>query len=299
MTWPRRVTPVYRPGTTEFTPESAALATHIYPMSPGYLKAAGTRLIEGREVSWQDGPDAPPVGVVNETFARTMWGSAPALGQRFLLRERLTEVVGVVEDGKYYNLMETPQPAVFLSLAQEPPGNLVLVVRSTLGPGEAGPALREALGRVQPNVLVTLRTWPEALEPVLYPARAAAFALGVMGLFAVLLAATGIFGTAAHGVSRRVKELGIRMALGARNIQVVWAAVGRLSVLLAAGSVLGLFSTAFAARFLNRIVYEADPSHPAVLAGAVLTMLVIGVSGCAIPALRALAIEPSRLMREE
>ena len=101
-------TPVYRPGTTELTPENQALATHVYPMSPEYLKAAGTRLLEGRDVSWQDTKETPPVAIVNETFARTMWGDAPAIGQRFVLRERSTEVVGVVEDGKYHNLMESP-----------------------------------------------------------------------------------------------------------------------------------------------------------------------------------------------
>jgi ABC-type antimicrobial peptide transport system permease subunit len=173
------------------------------------------------------------------------------------------------------------------------------VVRSSLAPGESATALRHALGRVQPDVPVTLRTWPEALERVLYPARAAAFALGVMGLFAVMLAATGIFGMAAHGVSRRVRELGIRMALGARERQVVTAAVGRPAVLLGVGSAIGLLAGAFASRLLGRIVYQADPGDPAVLVGAVLTMALIGISGSAIPALRALAVDPARAMRDE
>ena len=86
MSWPRRVIPVYRTGTTELTAENQALATHVYPMSPEYLKAAGTRLLEGRDVSWQDTKETPPVAIVNETFARTMWGDTPAIGQRFVLR---------------------------------------------------------------------------------------------------------------------------------------------------------------------------------------------------------------------
>ncbi len=298
MSWPRRVIPVYRPGTTEFTPENRALTTHVYPMSPEYLKAAGTRLLQGRDVSWHDAKEAPSVAVVNETFARTMWGDTPAIGQRFLLEERSTEVVGVVEDGKYYNLMESPEAAVFVPLAQAA-GQVVLVVRSSLAPKEAATALRRALGRVQPGVTVTLRTWPEALEGVLYPARAAAVALGVMGLFAVMLAMTAIFGTAAHSVSRRVRELGIRMALGARDAQVVFAAVGRLTVLLGIGSALGFLAAVSASRFLARMVYQAEPSSPAVLVGSVLTMALIGIAGSAIPALRALAVDPSRLMRDE
>jgi predicted permease len=298
MTWPRRVMPVYRPGTTEFTPENHALTTHVYPMSPEYLKAAGTRLLEGRDVSWHDTKETPPVAIVNETFARTMWGDSPAIGQRFVLGERSTEVVGVVEDGKYYNLMESPAAAAFVPLGQDM-GGAVLVVRSSRPPAEITAALLHTLGRVQPDVPVTLRTWPEALERVLYPARAAAFALGVLGLFAVMLAVTGIFGTAAHGVSRRVRELGIRMALGAREAQVVFAAVGRPTALLGVGSALGLLAAVFAGRLLGRIVYEADPSAPSVVVGAVLTMAVIGISGAAIPALRALAVDPARLMRDE
>jgi predicted permease len=298
MSWPRRVIPVYLPGTTEFTAENQALTAHVFPMSPEYLKAAGTRLLEGRDVSWRDTKETPPVAIVNETFARTMWGHTQAIGQRFVLWERSREVVGVVEDGKYYNLMESPAAAVFVPLAQNT-GSAVLVVRSSLPPTEIAAALRGTLSRVQPNVPVTLRSWPEALERVLYPARAAAFALGVMGLFAVMLAVTGIFGMAAHSVSRRVRELSIRMALGAREAQVVFAAVGRSTVLLGVGSALGLLAAVFGSRLQGRIVYQADPSHPAVLVGAVLAMALIGISGSAIPALRALALDPSRLMRDE
>jgi ABC-type antimicrobial peptide transport system permease subunit len=204
-----------------------------------------------------------------------------------------------VEDGKYHNLMESPEAAAFVPLSQDAASGVVLVVRSSLAPTEVAGALRQTLGRVEPNVTITLRTWPEALESVLYPARAAAGALGVMGLFAVMLALTGIFGTTAHSVSRRVRELGIRMALGAREAQVVSAAVGRPTVLLGVGSALGLLSAVFANRLLGQIVYQADPSHPAVLIGAVLTMALIGIFGAAIPALRALAIDPARLMRDE
>jgi predicted permease len=299
MSWPRRVIPVYRPGTTEFTPENRALATHVYPVSPDYLKAASTRLLAGRDVSWQDTRQTPPVAIVNETFARTMWGDTRAIGRRFVLRERSTEVVGVVEDGKYYNLMESAEAAAFVPLSQDAASGVVLVVRSSLAPTEVATALRQTLGRVQPNLTVALRTWTEALEGVLYPARAAAAAMGIMGLFAVMLAVTGIFGAAAHSVSRRSRELGIRVALGAREAHVVLAAVGRPAVLLGVGSALGLLAGVLAHRLLGRIVYQADPGNPAVLIGAVLTMALVGISGAAIPALRALAVDPSRLMREE
>ncbi len=295
----RRTTAVYRPGTTEFTAETEALATHVYPVSPGYLEAAGTRLQEGRDVSWHDAVDKPAVALVNETFARTLWGATPPIGQRFVLSERTTEVVGVVEDGKYHDLMESPAPAVFVPLAQHAAGDLVLVVRSPVETRDLATALLPELRRVQPHLQVTLQPWPEALASVLFPARAASAALGLMGLLSVVLAITGVFGMAAHGVSRRVRELGIRMALGAPRPYVLRAAVGRPAVLLAVGSATGLLASLVASRHLGRIVYQADPSDPAVLIGAVLTMAIVGVSGSLVPALRALAIEPSTLMRND
>jgi ABC-type antimicrobial peptide transport system permease subunit len=120
-----------------------------------------------------------------------------------------------------------------------------------------------------------------------------------MGLLAAMLAVTGIFGMAAYNVSRRMKELGIRVALGARAKHVMSAAVGRPIVLLGIGSLTGLLLCIFASRLLEQIVYQADPRDPMVVGGAVLTMAVLGIAASTIPALRALAVDPSKLLREE
>jgi ABC-type antimicrobial peptide transport system permease subunit len=160
-------------------------------------------------------------------------------------------------------------------------------------------ALERTLSGIQPNVPITVQTWPDALRDVLFPARAATVALGVMGLLAAMLAVTGIFGMAAYSVSRRKKELGIRVALGARQTQVMSAAVGRPIVLLGVGSAVGLLSGVFANRLLGQIVYRANPRDPVVVGGAVLTMALLGIAASAIPAWRALGVDPSKLMREE
>jgi hypothetical protein len=102
--------PIFRPGTTDFKLNNAALAPYVFQMSPGYLAAANTSLLSGRDVSWQDTPSTPYVAVVNHTFAQKMWGDSPAIGQHFILSVHITEVVGVVEDGKYHDLEESPQP---------------------------------------------------------------------------------------------------------------------------------------------------------------------------------------------
>ena len=291
--------PIFRPGTTEFKLKNSVLAPYVFTMSPGYLEAAGTRLLSGRDVSWHDNPRTPYVAIVNETFARKMWGATPAIGQRFILWDRLTEVVGVAEDGKYHDLEESPQPVVYLPLSQSEQGEAVFVVRSPAAPNEAAAALERTLSGIEPNVPITLQSWPDALGDELFPARAATVALGVMGLLAAMLAVTGIFGMAAYSVSRRRKELGIRVALGARKTQVMSAAVGRPMLLLGVGSVVGLLSGILASRLLGQIVYQANPRDPVVVGGAVLTMALLGVAASAIPAARALAVDPAKLMREE
>jgi ABC-type antimicrobial peptide transport system permease subunit len=120
-----------------------------------------------------------------------------------------------------------------------------------------------------------------------------------MGLLAAMLAVTGIFGIAMYNVSRRMKELGIRIALGARTRDVMSAALGRPIMLLGVGFVVGLLLSSFAGWFLQQIVYQANPRDPMVLMGVVLTMAFLGIAASAIPALRAIAIDPSKLLREE
>jgi predicted permease len=290
---------VFRSETVEFRSDQAALATRLYSITPGYLAAAGTRLQDGRDFSWQDRDTTPLVAIVNETFARKMWADAPAIGQRFVVSGHLREVVAVVEDGKYHDLMEAPQPAVFLPLSQAPRSEVVLVVRSPLGPNQMGPALQRTLSQLEPDVPMTVQSWTEALRGALFPARAATVALSVMGVLAAMLAVTGIFGLAAYSVSRRMKELGIRVALGAGKQQIIVAAVGRPAQLLGLGSAIGLLASISGVRLLSRIVYHPEPGNPAVLGGALLIMVIIGITATMMPIRRALAINPSNLMREE
>jgi ABC-type antimicrobial peptide transport system permease subunit len=211
----------------------------------------------------------------------------------------LTEVVGVAEDGKYHSMQESPQPVAYLSLSQNEKSYMIFVARSRRAMNEMAAALERTLSGLEPNAQIEVQSWPDALGGMLFPARAATGALGVMGLLAAMLAVTGIFGTASYNVSRRMKELGIRMALGARAKHVLSAAVGRPIVLLGVGSLVGLLLGVFASRLIGQIVYQANPRDTVVVIGAVLTMALLGIAASAIPALRALAVDPSKLMREE
>ena len=205
----------------------------------------------------------------------------------------------MTEDGKYHDLTESPQPVVYQPLSQSDSGEAVFVVRSPRSPSEMAAALQRTLSSIDTNIPITVLSWSDSLAGELFPARAATVALGVMGLLAATLAVTGIFGMAAYNVSRRMKELGIRVALGARKTQVMSAAVGRPMVLLGVGSVLGVLAGILASHLLEQIVYQANPRDPMVVGGAVLTMALLGLLASAIPARRALAVDLSKLMREE
>jgi len=236
---------------------------------------------------------------VNETFAQKMWGDTPAIGQHFIFLDHLRQVVGVTEDGKYHEIQDSPQPVVYLPLPQNEKANTTFVVRLDRAQNEMAAAIERTLTGFEPNAQITVQSWPDVMEGALFSARAAAAALGVMGLLAAAVAVTGIFGMATYNVSRRMKELGIRVALGARSRHVISTAVGRPIVLLAVGSLVGLLLEIFASRLLGQIVYQANPRDPVVVVGAVLTMAVLGLAASAIPALRALAVDPSKLLREE
>ncbi|MGI8889849.1 MAG: FtsX-like permease family protein, partial [Chthoniobacterales bacterium] len=188
---------------------------------------------------------------------------------------------------------------LYLPLSQNEESWPVFVVRSQRTPSEMAPALQRALTSVEPAAQITVQTWSDTMAGALAPARAATAALGVMGFLAVMLAVTGIFGMAAYNVSRRMKELGLRVALGARSRHILRAAIGRPIVLLALGSFVGLLVSVFARRLLGQVVYHANPGDPIVVLGAVVTMALLGLAASAIPALRALRINPSKLLREE
>ncbi len=292
--------PVFPPETTDFTLNNSVLEPYGLTISPGYFEAASTRLLSGRDVSPHDTAETPYVAVVNVAFARKMWGNTPALGQHFIVLEHLREVVGVIEDGKYNEIGESPLPAFYLPLAQNEQSNMIFVVRSHRAQNEMAAALEHTLGGFAPDAAsITVQSWPDAMAGALFPSYAAATGLGVMGLLAAMLAVTGIFGMAAYNVSRRMKEIGIRVALGARTKHVVGTAVGKPIVLLGIGSFAGLLLCVFASRLLGQIVYQANTRDPVVVLGAVLTMALLGLAASALPALRALAVDPSKLLREE
>jgi predicted permease len=293
---------VFTDATTDFRPTNAAADAENFEVSPDYFRAAGTTMVAGRSFTMHDEDKAPVVAVVNQQFARKVFGSADnAIGKHFKFwgGSQRAEVIGIVEDGKYQTLTEDQKPAMFFSFLQHPSSETWLIVRSDRGLQGIAPALQRSLHNLDPALPLEIRTWNREMDSALFAARVATVSLGVLGVLGAMLAITGIFGMAAYTVSKRIRELGIRIALGADRGKVLGAALGRTFRLLAVGSIAGMILGILATRVLSSIVYQATPKDPVILGGVILTMLCVGVVAALIPARRALAVDPMILLRDQ
>ena len=292
---------VYVDTTTDFRPTNAIADAQNFQVSPDYFRAAGTALLAGRTFTMHDEKSAPTVAIVNREFARKVFGSVDkAVGGHFKFwGGQRAEVVGVVEDGKYQTLTEDQKPAMFFSFLQHQDSDVWILVRSQRDPQEIGAALQRSMRSLDPTLPLEIKTWNSEMDSALFAARVATVALGVLGLLGAMLAITGIFGMASYTVSKRLRELGLRVALGANQRKVLSAALGRAFRLLAVGSAAGMILGVLATRVLSFIVYQATPKDPLILGAVVLTMLGVGILAASIPARRALAVDPMTLLREE
>ena len=273
-----------------------------YEVSPGYLESAGTRLLAGRDIGWEDDAKAPSVAIVNLTFAKKVIGTLDAVGKRFRNGSSpdLTQVVGLVEDGKYEALTEDPQPAVFFPILQKPNTTTMLVVRTDGLDPNLPMEIRNTIRHQDSAMPVySLGPWRESLGFSLFPARAATIALTAFGILGLLLAVTGVYGLAAYSVARRVREIGIRVALGCQPGKLLRVVLSRVVVLLAAGSCMGLLLGVATGKVLAYIVYQASANDPVVLISLAITMILVGVVSTAIPARRAAKVDPLEALRYE
>ena len=286
---------------SDLRPSNAAASPLMFQISPEFFSVAQMPLLDGRTFTWHDDRNAPRVAVVNQVFAQNVFGSlTKALGRYYKMWSGTRiRVVGIVKDGKYTELTEDPQPVMFLPILQAPSSQSYLLVRSDSDPQQLAGAIRSRLRDLDAGLPAFIQTWSKGLDRVLFGSRLATVTLGVLGVLGAILSITGIFGMAAYSVSSRLRELGIRRALGAQRKEVLEAALGRAIKLLAFGSASGLLLGILASRVLASIVYQATPRDPFVLAGVVLAMGLLGLLATWIPARRALSIDPAILLREE
>jgi hypothetical protein len=297
--------------TTDFRPANAAFDTYSYDISPGYLTAAGTPLLEGRDIRVTDTAKTPRVAIVNQEFARRLFHTEHAVGRYFkdLAMKNVSnslqvvpiQIVGIVADGKYSDLSEEPHPAEFLPISQEAvTNNTSLVIRSRRDSADMVAAVRKVVRDLDPSVpIIESGDWRSQLAIEFLPAQMATVALGLIGAFGLLLSITGTFGLASYTISKRTRELSIRVALGAQAKQVLSAALGRMLILVASGSVIGVLLGVASSRVLEHVVYQASARDPFVLTAVLFTMLLTSALSIAGPVRRALHLDPADLLRQE
>ena len=274
---------------------------NYYQISPGYLETMGTDLVAGRDFTWHD-RNSRPVAIVNVSFAKQVMRTENAVGKRFRhgLDGPLVEVIGVVKDGKYVNLTRSDTPVVFWPILQDYSSTTTLEVRSSLPAPQMVDAMRRAVASLDPELPVYgAGSLPKMLGFAFLPARAAAIALSAFGALAIMLAITGVHGLVSYAVARRVREIGIRVAVGASPRQVLRLVLARIAVLLAVGSGIGLVLALAAGQLVASVVYEVSSSDPQILGAVLATILLLGLLSSLAPMHRALRIDPMVALRSE
>lgn len=280
----------------------------IVAVQPGYFEAIGIPLVEGRELDDTDRADTSPVAVVNATAARRYWPDGEAVGSRFRYGDQQPwiSIVGVVGDTRVDGLHGAERAQVYLPhdqlrISQGSTGaGLTLVVRSGQDPSNLGPSVREVVRELDAGLPVSnLRTMNEVLRTASAPQR---FIMGILGAFAVLtlvLAAVGVYGMTSYAVARRTREIGVRLALGARGPEVFarTAREGLTAVALGAG--VGLVIALAGAGLLSGFVFGVGVRDPLVFAGAPLLLLAVATVAVVLPARRASRVDPMEALRHD
>ena len=297
-------TGVYPQQVTEFKASTEAFPSYVFLVSPNYFNAAGTPLLAGRDVSFNDTPNTPAVAVVNQTFARKLFPTinpSDAIGRYFKDHNgHQIQIVGIVSDGIYLALSEDPHEAMFFPISQNPSTAIDLIVRPRSDVNQMAATIRKTLHDLDPTIpIVSSGDWRAAMALNFFPSQVATAALSLFGAFGLLLSITGTFGMASYTVTKRLRELSIRVALGAQARQVLWAALGRILILLSSGAAVGLILGVAASHLLSAIVYHASAQDPLMLAAVALTMLLTGALSVTGPVRRALRIDPANLLREQ
>jgi predicted permease len=279
-----------------------AIAANYYEISPGLLGTLGIPLLRGRDFTRYDDQRSPLVAIVNQTFARVVMRTEDPVGKTFrsAYGGPAIQVVGMLRDGKYQSLTESPRPALFRCSYQSYNPTTTFVVKSSLPPGEVVEQIRKVIAAMDPHLPVYgTGSLTKMLGFALFPMHAAAIALSAFGILAMLLAVTGIHGLVSYAVARRTREFGIRIAVGAPSSAVLKLVLGRLISLVLTGLVIGAALSFVAGPVLTNVIYEASPRDPSLFLAVILLLALAAVLSCWSPAIRALRTNPVTALRYE
>jgi len=272
-------------------------------ISDGYFHAMGIPLIAGREFDSRDRSGATLVAVINRAAARMLYPDENPLGKQLMVQWNgppQAEIVGIAADSRFEGIEAQPGPFIFLPNSQRPSLFCGLVVRTTGDPLRMIAAVREAIRNVDPGqgVMETSTMEQRITDSVARP-RLQTILLGAFGVLALVLACIGIYGVLAYAVSQRLREIGVRLALGATPGAILGEILGSGLGLAALGLFIGLGAALGLTRYLEALLYSVRPTDPAVFALAITTLLLVATAACYLPARRAAQVDPMVVLREE
>jgi len=279
------------------------ISTGFNVVGPNFFKTMETPLVRGREFTEADRKGAPGIVVLNETLAATLWPGEDALGKRVSLegpKGPFLEVVGIARDSKYRSLGEPPRPYVYHPVLQSYDPKMTLVVRTKGEPQSVAGAVREQIRALDSNLAVAnVQTLRNQLDLSLFPSRVAAWTLGGFGFLALLLAAIGLYGVVSYSVAQRSREIGVRMALGAREKDVLRLVLGEGLFVIGVGLALGLMLAFAVTRLLAGFLYGVGATDALTFAGVPLLLGLVALVASYIPARRATKVDPLVALRYE
>ena len=284
-------------------------AVHMNEVSVGFFATYGTPLLAGREFTAQDSANAPPVVIVNETFAKRFFGGTNPVGRSIRNdpspgeNPPYMQIVGLVRDAVYVSLRDAIPPTAYVHAAQSKqpgPGTTIAVRAASGSPALLTRSLVDALTRVDPDITLTFRPYAETVRSATVQERVVAMLSAFFGGLALLLAGLGLYGVTSYAVSRRRTEIGIRMALGAGPAGAVRLVLARVATLVTLGVAAGIVLALWAAKYLtaSSLIFGLQPRDPATLLTAATVLGAIGALAGYLPARRASRIDPARVLRE-
>ncbi len=285
-------------------PRGSEPTVGVHFVSPDYFKTLRIPLLAGRGFTSADRPASPKVVMIGETAARRFWPSESPIGKPIGVGQGgfgdRAEVIGVVGDVRYGQMDEPPLPDVYISYLQSPRASLLIYARTQGNPAALAGAVREQVHALDKDLpIYDIKSMDERVRDATSKARFSAILLAVFALVALILAAVGIYGVMSYLVTQRVREIGIRMALGARSADVLRLVVRRGAVLAAAGIAIGLGGALAATRVLATMLYEVKPGDPSTYAAIAVILAAVALVASYIPARRAAGLDPSRALRSE
>jgi len=292
------VSPVEVPGYLPKPDEDKSFV--LDAVGPHYLRTMGIDVMAGRDFDAQDRQGSLPVVIVNEEFAHRFFPGGAALGRHCKVAGIDREVVGVMRNYKYRRLTDDPEPELLVPFQQDYRSQMILVVRTAGEPFGLLPALRRTAAALDPGLAsFDTMTGEQRLGSSLFAERLATKLLAAIGLLATLLSAVGLFGVMSYFVGQRPREIGIRMALGARRGQVLRMVLGHGLRLLLGGIAIGVVAAGVVSRLLRSVLYGVSPLDPLVFAGVAAGLAAIALLACYLPARRAAWMDPFAALRHQ